>query len=80
MLALREKQLKRRLAYSTVSQVSYVLFGLLLLTPAGVQAAMTQMVFHAIAKDTLFLAAGASSLPPTAPEWISFRASASGCQ
>ena len=59
MLALREKQLKRRLAYSTVSQVSYVLFGLLLLTPAGVQAAMTQMVFHAIAKDTLFLAAGA---------------------
>lgn len=59
MLAYREKQLKRRLAYSTVSQVSYVLFGLLLLTPAGVQAAMTQMVFHAIAKDTLFLAAGA---------------------
>ena len=59
MLAFREKQLKRRLAYSTVSQVSYVLFGLLLLTPAGVQAAMTQMVFHAIAKDTLFLAAGA---------------------
>lgn len=59
MLAYREKQLKRRLAYSTVSQVSYVLFGLLLLTPAGVQAAMTQMVFHAVAKDTLFLAAGA---------------------
>ena len=59
MLAYREKQLTRRLAYSTVSQVSYVLFGLLLLTPAGVQAAMTQMVFHAVAKDTLFLAAGA---------------------
>lgn len=33
MLAYREKQLKRRLAYSTVSQVSYVLFGLMLLTP-----------------------------------------------
>ena len=59
MLAYREKQLKRRLAYSTVSQVSYVLFGLLLLTPAGVQAAMTQMIFHAVAKDALFLAAGA---------------------
>ena len=37
MLAYREKQLKRRLAYSTVSQVSYVLFGLMLLTPDGVQ-------------------------------------------
>ncbi len=59
MLAYREKQLKRRLAYSTVSQVSYVLFGLLLLTPAGVAAAMLQMVFHAMAKDTLFLGAGA---------------------
>ena len=60
MLAYREKQLKRRLAYSTVSQVSYVMFGLMLLTPAGVQAAMLQMVFHALAKDTLFLAAGAT--------------------
>lgn len=36
-----------------------MLFGLLLLTPAGVQAALLQMVFHALAKDTLFLAAGA---------------------
>ena len=59
MLAYREKQLKRRLAYSTVSQVSYVLFGLFLLTPAGVQGALTQVVFHAVAKDVLFLAAGA---------------------
>lgn len=59
MLALREQQLKKRLAYSTVSQVSYVLFGLLLLTPGGVQGAFLQMIFHALAKDTLFLAAGA---------------------
>ena len=59
MLALREKQLKRRLAYSTVSQVSYVLFGLLLMSPAGVTGALLQVVFHALAKDTLFLAAGA---------------------
>ena len=59
MLAYREKVLKRRLAYSTVSQVSYVIFGLMLLTPEGVQAALLQMVFHALAKDTLFLAAGA---------------------
>ena len=44
MLAYREKQLKRRLAYSTVSQVSYVLFGLMLLTPDGVQASLLQML------------------------------------
>ena len=42
-----------------MSQVSYVLFGLMLLTPDGVQASLLQMVFHALAKDTLFLAAGA---------------------
>lgn len=59
MLALREKQLKKRLAYSTVSQVSYVLFGLLLLTPGGIRGALLQIVFHALAKDILFLAAGA---------------------
>lgn len=66
MLALREKLLKRRLAYSTVSQVSYVLFGLLLLTPAGTEAALVQMVFHALAKDALFLAAGAIILSTAA--------------
>jgi len=59
MLAYREKLLKRRLAYSTVSQVSYVLFGVLLLTPEGLLAGMLQMVFHAVAKNTLFLSAGA---------------------
>lgn len=59
MLALKEKVLKKRLAYSTVSQVSYVLFGLLLMTPGGVRGALLQMVFHALAKDALFLAAGA---------------------
>ena len=39
--------------------MSYVLFGLMLLTPDGVQASLLQMVFPALAKDTLFLAAGA---------------------
>ena len=59
MLALREQLFKKRLAYSTVSQVSYVVFGLMLLTPAGVEGALLQAVFHALAKDALFLAAGA---------------------
>ncbi len=35
MLAYREPVLKKRLAYSTVSQVSYILFGLSLLEPMG---------------------------------------------
>lgn len=58
MLALREKLLKKRLAYSTVSQVSYVLFGLFSLNTAGFNGAMLQVVFHSLAKDILFLTAG----------------------
>ena len=59
MLAYREKRFKKRLAYSTVSQVSYILFGLFLMTPEGVTAGLLQLIFHAIAKNALFLGAGA---------------------
>ena len=59
MLALKEKTLKKRLAYSTVSQVSYILFGILLLNSEGLTGALMQLVFHAVAKNGLFLAAGA---------------------
>ena len=59
MLAYKEKVLKKRLAYSTVSQVSYVIFGLLLLNEWGVVGALLQVLFHALAKNVLFLAAGA---------------------
>lgn len=58
MLAYKEKVLKKRLAYSTVSQVSYVLFGLALFTPAGFAAALLHMVFHSVIKNGLFLFAG----------------------
>ena len=58
MLAYKEKVLKKRLAYSTVSQVSYVLFGLALFTPAGLAAALLHMVFHSVIKNGLFLFAG----------------------
>lgn len=59
MLAFKEKVLKKRMAYSTVSQVSYVLFGVVLLTPGGLSGALLQVVFHALAKNLLFLGCGA---------------------
>ena len=59
MLAYKERLLKKRLAYSTVSQVSYVLFGLMLFSPLGFCGALLQIVFHAIAKNILFFTAGA---------------------
>lgn len=58
MLAYKEPVLKKRLAYSTVSQVSYVMFGLSLLTPLGFVGALSHVVFHSVIKHTLFLAAG----------------------
>ncbi len=58
MLAFREKVLKKRLAYSTVSQVSYILFGLAVLTPEGFAGALLQVVAHAFVKTGLFLVAG----------------------
>ncbi len=58
MLAYREKVLKTRLAYSTVSQISYVLFALLLCNPVAFVGAMLHVLFHALAKNSLFLCAG----------------------
>ena len=58
MLAFREPVFKKRLAYSTVSQVSYILFGLSALTPTAMTGALLHVVFHAFIKCTLFLTAG----------------------
>ncbi|MCK6370228.1 MAG: monovalent cation/H+ antiporter subunit D family protein [Gammaproteobacteria bacterium] len=59
LTALRSDNLKRRLAYSTVSQLSYVVLAAALLTPRSVMAAALHIAAHAVAKITLFFAAGA---------------------
>ncbi len=59
MMAYREPLLKKRLAYSTVSQVSYVLTGLSTLNPMGFVGALLHIVFHSVIKNTLFMSAGA---------------------
>lgn len=58
MMAYREKDLKKRLAYSSVSQLSYVLTGLFLMNRTGLTGAFLQIIFHAAAKICLFLCAG----------------------
>lgn len=57
--AIGEDNLKRRLAFSTISQLSYILFGVALLSPFGVKGAMVHIPFHGFMKITLFLCAGA---------------------
>lgn len=59
IVALRSDNLKRRLAYSTVSQLSYVVLAAALLTPLSVIGAALHIVTHALGKITLFFAAGA---------------------
>ena len=58
MMAYKEQVLKKRLAYSTVSQVSYILFGLSVLNQDGMVGALSHFVFHSVVKDCLFLVAG----------------------
>ena len=59
MMALKEDTFKKRLAYSSVSQVSYILFGLSTLTADGMTGSLLHVVFHSAIKITLFMTAGA---------------------
>ncbi len=59
IIALSKDNLKSRLAYSTVSQLSYIIMGVALLTEAGIQGGLIHIVNHAFAKITLFFCAGA---------------------
>ena len=57
--ALKETHLKRRLAYSTISNMSYILFGVTIMTPLGLVGALTHFVYHAFMKICSFFCAGA---------------------
>ena len=58
IVALKQDNLKRRLAYSTVSQLSYVVLGVAILAPISVAGAAMHIAAHAFSKITLFFAAG----------------------
>ena len=59
IVALRSDNLKRRLAYSTVSQLSYIALAVAVLAPLSIVAAVLHVATHAFGKITLFFAAGA---------------------
>jgi len=58
-LPFREQILKKRLAYSTVSQVSYILFGIFMINPTSYKGSLIHVAAHACIKSTLFMVAGA---------------------
>ena len=59
VMAVREQHLKRRLAWSTVSNLSYMLMGIALMTDEGFTGALAHLVFHGVMKIVLFFCAGA---------------------
>ncbi len=59
IIAMTKDNLKARLAYSTVSQLSYVTLGAMLASGFGITAGALQIMMHATAKITLFMCAGA---------------------
>ncbi|WP_246152464.1 monovalent cation/H+ antiporter subunit D family protein [Roseospira navarrensis] len=58
LVALQQDNLKRRLAYSTISQLSYVVLAAAILAPLSVMGAALHIMAHAFGKITLFFAAG----------------------
>lgn len=59
IIALTKDDLKARLAYSTVSQLSYIVLGVALLDPSGMLGGILHIVNHGFSKITLFFCAGA---------------------
>lgn len=57
-IALRQDHLKRRLAFSTIGQLSYIVLGAALLSPLSIKGAYLHLVAHAVMKITLFMCAG----------------------
>ncbi len=59
IIAIYKDDLKARLAYSTISQLSYVVLGAALVSNLAIQGASLHIIMHAVGKITLFFVAGA---------------------
>jgi multicomponent Na+:H+ antiporter subunit D len=70
LIALSQDELKRRLAFSTIGQLSYIVLGIALLSPKGMIGGMIHIAMHAVGKITLFFCAGAIAVA-TGKKYIS---------
>jgi multicomponent Na+:H+ antiporter subunit D len=59
LVAMRQDNMKARLAFSTVGQLSYIVLGIAVLAPYSIAGAIFHIVAHAFLKITLFMSAGA---------------------
>jgi len=58
LFAIREDNLKKRLAYSTINQLAIIILGVSLLSPLALKGSMIHIFYHAFMKITLFMCAG----------------------
>ncbi len=58
-VAITQTEIKRMLAYSSISQIGYVVMGIALLSPLGIVGSLMHIFGHALMKGALFLSAGA---------------------
>jgi multicomponent Na+:H+ antiporter subunit D len=72
--ALQQDDLKRRLAYSTISQMGYLTLALSLLGPLATVGALVHLVHHAFMKGALFFCAGSFAHVTGAAAWRRSRA------
>ena len=79
LIALRQDHLKRRLAFSTIGQLSYIVLGAALISPISIKGAYLHLVAHAVMKITLFMRA-LLSLVLTETILASSMASARSCR
>ncbi|MGN1095926.1 MAG: complex I subunit 5 family protein [Eubacteriales bacterium] len=57
-MAVKQRHFKRRLAYSTIANLSYIVFAASLMTPEGLSASFLHIIFHSVTKICLFFCAG----------------------
>jgi Formate hydrogenlyase subunit 3/Multisubunit Na+/H+ antiporter, MnhD subunit len=79
IIALTKDDLKARLAYSTVSQLSYVIIGVTMLTPDAVTGGLAHIAHHVLFQDNLFFAAGAIYVATTTRRSASWAGSGARC-
>ena len=67
--AIAQMDFKRLLSFHIVSQIGYMIFGLAVMSVAGLAGGLMHIMFNMIIKPALFLIAGATEEPPAPPTW-----------
>ena len=80
LAALAQTDIKRLVAYSSVSHMGFIVLGLFAMNATGMDGAVIQMVNHGLTTGALFACVGSSTSAITPARWPSWAASGTGCR